>query len=112
MAEALFPIMGKMIKKYVQAEVAKLSDSINEKINATFSFKNIFKSKSKERPTAAMMLKEEYKAYIEQVLVVEKGSGILKANYAKSQTMDEDMMAGMLTAIKSFAEDAFETANQ
>ncbi|WP_405203376.1 cell envelope biogenesis protein OmpA [Dokdonia sp. LLG6352-1] len=107
-AEALFPIMGKMIKKYVQAEVAKLSDSINEKINATFSFKNIFKSKSKERPTAAMMLKEEYKAYIEQVLVVEKGSGILKANYAKSQTMDEDMMAGMLTAIKSFAEDAFE----
>ncbi|WP_298349285.1 cell envelope biogenesis protein OmpA [uncultured Dokdonia sp.] len=107
-AEALFPIMGKMIKKYVQAEVAKLSDSINEKINATFSFKSIFKSKSKERPTAAMMLKEEYKAYIEQVLVVEKGSGILKANFAKNQTMDEDMMAGMLTAIKSFAEDAFE----
>lgn len=107
-AEALFPVMGKMIKKYVQAEIARLNDSISEKINATFSFKNIFKSKSKERPTAAMMLKEEYKAYIEQVLVVEKGSGILKANYAKSQTMDEDMMAGMLTAIKSFAEDAFE----
>lgn len=107
-AEALYPIMGKMIKKYVQAEIKKLNDSINEKIEKTFSFKSIFKSKGKERPNAAVLLKEEYKAYIEQILVVEKGSGLLKASYAKTDTMDKDMMAGMLTAIKSFAEDAFE----
>lgn len=107
-AEALYPIMGKMIKKYVQAEIKKLNDSISEKIDNAFSFRNIFKSKGKERPTAAALLKEEYKAYIEQILVVEKGSGLLKASYAKTKTMDKDMMAGMLTAIKSFAEDAFE----
>ena len=106
--EALYPIMGKMIKKYVQAEIKKLNDSINERIDNAFSFKNIFKSKGKERPTAAALLKEEYKAYIEQILVVEKGSGLLKASFAKTETMDKDMMAGMLTAIKSFAEDAFE----
>lgn len=107
-AEALYPIMGKMIKKYVQAEIARLNDSINDKIDNAFSFKNFFKSKSKTRPTAAALLKDEYKAYIEQILVIEKGSGLLKANFAKTDTMDKDMMAGMLTAIKSFAEDAFE----
>lgn len=106
--EALYPIMGKMIKKYVKSEIQKLSDSINEKIENVFSFKNIFKGKKQQRPTAAVLLKEEYKAYIEQILVVEKGSGLLKASFAKTETMDKDMMAGMLTAIKSFAEDAFE----
>lgn len=106
--EALYPIMGKMIKKYIQAEIKKLNDSISEKIDNAFSFRSMFKSKGKERPTAAALLKEEYKAYIEQILVVEKGSGILKASFSKTETMDKDMMAGMLTAIKSFAEDAFE----
>jgi hypothetical protein len=96
--EALYPIMGKMIKRYVQAE----------KIDNAFSFRSMFRSKGKERPTAAALLKEEYKAYIEQILVIEKGSGLLKASYSKTKTMDKDMMAGMLTAIKSFAEDAFE----
>ncbi len=107
-AEALYPIMGKMIKKYVQSEIQRLNDRINEKIDAAFTLRNLFKSKNKKKPTAATLLKEEYKAYIEQILVIEKGSGLLKANYAKTETMDEDMMAGMLTAIKSFAEDAFE----
>lgn len=105
-AEALYPIMGKMIKKYVQSEIQRLNDAVNDKINNTFSFRNLFKSKS--RPTSASLLKDEYKAYIDQILVIEKGSGILKANFAKTDTMDQDMMAGMLTAIKSFAEDAFE----
>ena len=106
--EALYPIMGKMIKRYVQSEIKKLSDSINEKIDKAFSFKNFFKGNKQKRPTAAVLLKEEYKAYIEQILVIEKGSGLLKASFAKTDTMDKDMMAGMLTAIKSFAEDAFE----
>lgn len=106
--EALYPIMGKMIKKYIQSEIKKLSDSINEKIDNAFSFRKAFKSKKQQRPSAAVLLKEEYKAYIEQILVVEKGSGLLKASFAKTETMDKDMMGGMLTAIKSFAEDAFE----
>lgn len=106
-AEALFPIMGKMIKKYVQAEIAKLNDSINEKIERTFSFKRFFGRKS-ARPSAVALLKDEYKAHIEQIMVIEKGSGILIANHSKTTTMDEEMMAGMLTAIKSYAEDAFE----
>ena len=45
-------------------------------------------------------------------MVIEKSSGILKGNLAITQTIDQDMMAGMLTAIKSFAEDAFNTETQ
>ncbi len=106
-AEALYPIMGRMIKKYVQAEIKKLNEDINAKFNKTFSFRNWFSGKNKDIDAAALMY-EQYKARIEQILVIEKGSGILKANYAKTQTLDEDMVAGMLTAIKSFVEDAYD----
>lgn len=106
-AEALFPIIGKMIKKYVQSEIKKLNDEINEKLNKTFSFKRWFQGKGASNTNAAALMHEQYKAKIDQILVIEKGSGILKASYAKSEAMDEDMVAGMLTAIKSFVEDAF-----
>jgi len=105
--EALYPIMGKMIKKYVQAEIKKLNKGINEKLNKTFSFKNWFSGKDKDINAAGLMY-EHYKASIEQIMIIEKGSGLLKANYAKNRTLDEDMTAGMLTAIKSFAEDAYD----
>lgn len=104
-AEALFPIMGKMIKKYVQAEIKKLNNDINNKIKKRFSF-SPFK-RNKKKTSAAALLKEEYQGVAEHVMVIEKKSGILKANYARTQNIDQDMMAGMLTAIKSFAEDAF-----
>ncbi len=109
-AEALYPIMGKMIKKYVQAEIKKLNDNINSKLKSSFSFSSPFR-RSRKKTNAARLLKEEYKGFVENVMVIEKGSGILTANYAKTQNIDEDMMAGMLTAIKSFAEDAFAKAN-
>jgi hypothetical protein len=106
-AEALFPIIGKMIKKYVQSEIKKLNDDINQKLSKTFSFKKWFGGKDAPNTNAAALMHEQYKARIEQILVIEKGSGILKANYAITEAMDEDMVAGMLTAIKSFVEDAF-----
>jgi len=104
-AEALYPVMGKMIKKFVAAEIKKLNEDINKKLNRTFSFKRWF-GKGEEQNAAALMY-EQYRARIEQIMVIEKGSGLLKANYAKTEAMDEDMVAGMLTAIKSFVEDAF-----
>ncbi len=106
-AEALYPIMGKMIKKYVQAEIKKLNEDINKKLNRTFSFKRWFAGKNDDQGNAAALMADQYRARIEQIMVIEKGSGLLKANYSKTQQMDEDMVAGMLTAIKSFIEDAF-----
>ena len=105
-AEALFPVVGKMIKKYVQHEIKVLNDNINEKLNNTFSFKKWFWGGNKKQ--AAALLRDEYRTQIEQVIVIEKGSGLVRANFALRQSMDEDMVAGMLTAIKSFAEDAYE----
>ena len=45
--EALFPILGKMVKRYVQHEMKLLSERINNQVNNTFSFKR-FKSDCRE----------------------------------------------------------------
>lgn len=110
-AEALYPVMGKMIKKYVQAEIKKLNDSINEKMNKAFSWRTIFSRSKTKNMNAAGLMHQEHKGRIEHIMVIEKGSGLLKANYATTENIDQDMMAGMLTAIKSFAEDAFAKTN-
>ena len=113
--EALFPIIGKMIKKYIQQEFQLLTERVNAKVNNTFTFESLkrkFKSQKSGVRESDLMLQELAQPTIEQIMVIEKGSGIIKSEYSKTKTIDEDMVSGMLTAIKSFAEDAFEKDNQ
>lgn len=113
--EALFPILGKMIKRYVQHEMKLLSEKINIQVNKTFSFKRIFrkaKSKASGVKESDLIIQEQSNTKIEQIIIIEKGSGLVLAEYSKNKMADEDMVAGMLTAIKSFVEDAFQKETQ
>jgi len=113
--DALFPIIGKMIKKYVQQEIRILSENINRQIEDKFSFKSIRRrifSKKTGVSEADLVLQDQFKPKIEQIMVIEKGSGLIISDYSRTQNVDQDMVAGMLTAIKSFAEDAFDKENQ
>ncbi|MFD1614213.1 cell envelope biogenesis protein OmpA [Gelatiniphilus marinus] len=108
--EALFPILGKMIKRYVQHEMKLLSEKINNQVNSTFSFKRFFrkaKYKASGIDESDLIIQEQTNTKIEQVIIIEKASGMVLAEYSKTKMADEDMVAGMLTAIKSFVEDAF-----
>lgn len=106
--DALFPILGKMIKKYVAQEIQKLSDKINHHLSFRGKLSSWFR-KSKEKQA---IIDELAAPHIEQVLLIEKESGLLKASYSNAQTIDEEMVSGMLTAIKSFVEDAFGQKDQ
>ncbi|MDT0558498.1 cell envelope biogenesis protein OmpA [Ichthyenterobacterium sp. W332] len=113
--EALFPILGKMVKRFIQNEMRLLSEKINNQLNKTFSFKRFFsnpKSNKKGVTKADRILQKQFNPKIEQLIFVEKGSGIVLAEYSKEKAIDEDMVAGMLTAIKSFVEDAFKKESQ
>lgn len=113
--EALYPIMGKMIKRYIASEIAILSESMNKKVNNTFSLVSL-KRKVRAKFTGVkeseMMLSELDKPKVNEIFAIQKGSGILLGNYSLSSKIDKDMVSGMLTAIKSFVEDAFEGGAQ
>jgi len=110
--DALYPIMGKMIKKYIANEIKKLSDSINEKVKSTFSFKEYFKRKVSGVSDGDAALQEAFKPVLEEIFIIEKNSGILLGNHSTGNIANKDMVSGMLTAIKSFAEDAFAKEGQ
>jgi len=109
--DALFPILGKMIKKYIAQEIKLLSEKINNQLSAK-GWKRKFKSWFGGVKEEDLILSELSSATIEQVLLIEKDTGILTASYSKTKTMDEEMISGMLTAIKTFVEDAFNQKNQ
>ncbi len=115
--DALFPIIGKMIKKYIAQEMRLLSENINNKTKNFFSFKNIFKSakaRAQGITSGDMAIAEYAKPRLLQMFVIQKDSGILITDYSplSEGAIDKDMIAGMLTAIKSFVEDAFQGGDQ
>ncbi len=110
MVDALYPIMGKMIKKYIAREMKLLSERIDKQLKKTFSwsgwvarFKGWFGGVSE----GDMVLRNLVKAEIEEIFVVQQNSGLLLGSYSIHNTLDKEMIAGMLTAIKSFVKDAF-----
>ncbi len=110
--DALYPVLGKMVKKYVAQEMKLLSEKIDGQLGFLKSWKRKFKSIFSSKSEDQLMMDELSSAKIEQVFLIEKDSGILKAGYVKSKTIDEEMISGMFTAIKSFVEDAFEQKDQ
>ncbi len=115
--EALFPIIGKMIKKYIAQEMRLLSENISRSTRKAFSFRNWFRktaAKAQGITEGDLIISDYNKPRLVQMFVIEKHSGILIADYSplSENTIDKEMVAGMLTAIKSFVEDAFEGGDQ
>lgn len=110
--DAIYPILGKLVKKYVAQEIKVLSEKIDNQLDFVKRFKRKIKAFFGGAKEKDQLLSELSSGNIEQVLLIEKDSGILKASYAKTDAIDEDLVSGMLTAIKSFVEDAFNQKNQ
>lgn len=114
--EALYPILGKLIKKYIKNEIDVLTERINSQINNRFSFKNIrlkIKSLFFKINETDLIISDINKPIIQQVFIINKESGILiNSDSRDNENIDKDMVAGLLTAIKSFVEDAISEKNQ
>jgi len=113
--QALFPIIGQMIKKYVAQELAVLSEKIDRQLENLFSLQNLvlwFKAIFSGKSYSELMIQKVSEGQIQEIFIIEEHSGILMASYSRNNTMDKDMIAGMLTAIKSFVKDSFNSKDQ
>jgi hypothetical protein len=110
--DALYPVLGKMVKKYVAQEIKILSEKIDNQLGFIKRFKRKMRSWFGGPTEEQLLMRELSSATIEQVLLIERDTGILKASYSVTNSIDEEMISGMLTAIKSFVEDAFQKKNQ
>ena len=115
MIDALYPIIGKLIKKFISKEMERLSEQIDRQISDTFSWhawKRRMKGWFKGESEKDRIFNDLLKAKVEEVFIVDKESGLLAGSWSRSELVDRDMVAGMLTAIKSFVEHAFSKGEQ
>lgn len=103
------PVLGKLIRKSITHQFQMLKERIDQQIKSTFSkqglFGRIFGFKGKK---AEEILSKADPFVIEEVYVIQRDSGLLIGSASVEHAMDQDVIAGMFTAIKSFVEDAFQ----
>ncbi|MEL6538669.1 MAG: cell envelope biogenesis protein OmpA [Bacteroidota bacterium] len=108
--DALYPILGKLIRKYVQQEIQTLSERLDQQMEKMFSWENLWEYIRVQvlgfKPSV-VALRKATEPEIQEIFVIEKETGLLIGSYSREATVDQDLISGMLTAIKAFLEDAF-----
>jgi outer membrane protein OmpA-like peptidoglycan-associated protein len=104
MVDALYPVIGSTISKYM-SEVVK---SINAQMEDSLSPKGIrrkLQAKLQGVSEAELILKESLGFSIQAILLIHKASGLVIRDLQPESTfkIEAEMLAGMLTAIRSFA---------
>jgi len=113
--DVLYPIIGKTIKKSIAEAMKKLVDSINQKIEQTL--RNRFFAKRMQSRIAGvsekeLILRDAMPFKIEEIFLIHKSSGLLMTHVSSSHpeiTVDQELIGGMLTAIKDFVAEAFQS---
>lgn len=105
MVDALYPVIGSTIFKYM----AQAIRSINEKVENTLSPQGIIRkirAKVQGVSEAELILKEAMPFTVRAIFLIHKGSGLVISEVQSgSQRLESEMVAGMLTAIRSFVND-------
>ena len=113
--DVIYPVMGKMINKFITLQFQELKDSINARIDGLFSKQGILwwiRNRIFGINDADMLLSGLDQPVLEEIFVIQRDSGLLLGSAALYPSVNRDVVAGMLTAIKSFVEDAFEREHE
>jgi outer membrane protein OmpA-like peptidoglycan-associated protein len=107
--DALYPIIGSTISKYL-AETIRV---INQQVEDTLSVKGIkrkISAKLQGVSEAELILKEALPFNIQAIFLIHKESGLIISDIQPQdeQRLESEMIAGMLTAIRSFANDCIQ----
>ncbi|MDY6804097.1 MAG: OmpA family protein [Cyanobacteriota bacterium] len=106
MVDALYPVIGSTIARYM----AEAIQEINEKITKAVSmdgFSRKIRAKVQGVSEAELILSEVMHFTVQAVFLIHKGSGLIicEAQHPGRERLESEMVAGMLTAIRSFVND-------
>ncbi len=114
--DALYPIIGKIIGRYLKEEIRRISEGLDKRLKDPFSWSTIqlrFKSWFSGISYEELLFREmASRQRLEEVFVIQKDTGLAMGHYALHEVTRSQMVAGMLTGIKNFLEDAFQKNGQ
>ena len=113
MVDALYPVIGSTISKYM-VEVVR---EINYKVESTLSpagIKRKIQAKIQGVSEAELIFKESVGYHVRAIFLIDKDSGLViqEVQLPGEKHLDSDMIAGMLTAIRSFANDCISSGSE
>ena len=111
-ADALFPVMGPAIRKSINETLKSFMQSLNQVLEQNTSAQGLkwrFESWRKGVPYAELVLKNTLVYRVEEVFLIQPGSGLLMgyAAHPEAVTEDSDAVSAMLSAIQDFVRDSF-----
>ena len=106
MVDALYPVIGSTIAKYM----AEVITTINEKVENAVSiegFQRKIRAKIQGVSEAELILQEAIPYEVQAIFLIHKASGLVICELQPdlAHQLESDLLAGMLTAIQSFAND-------
>ena len=114
--DLIYPVIGKMIRKYVKLQFQQFRENLEQQLQRRLRQGIVGRIRyalfGLGRSEKDAMLVQASGPVVEEIYVIEQYSGILMGSASRQETIDLDMIAGMLTAIKSFVEDAFKRVNE
>ena len=113
MVDALYPVIGNTIAKYLTEAIR----TINEKVSNAFSIEGVqrkIQAQMQGVSEAELILRESVPFSVQAVFLIHKASGLVIAEVQpeNKQRLESDMIAGMLTAIRSFVNDCISQSGE
>src|SRR5450755_1253984 len=111
LADALFPIFGKAIRKAIKSELDGMLQSLSRTLEQRFSWRSLqwrWESLRTRKAYAEIVLLRSLLYRVEQVFLIHRKTGLLLLHAAAktAETKDPEMVSGMLTAIQDFVHDS------
>jgi OOP family OmpA-OmpF porin len=111
LADALFPIFGKAIRRAIASELDGMLQSLSQTLEQRVSWRSFrwrWEAIRTGKPYAEIVLLRSLLYRVEQVFLIHRKTGLLLqyAAAGSAETKDPDMVSSMLTAIQDFVHDS------
>ncbi len=113
-ADALFPVMGPAIRKYIAESFKEMVQSLNTVLDNSFSRQGLqwrLESIRTGRSFGEIVLTHSLVYRVEQVFLIHRNTGLVIKHLCSDPDIvrDADLVSAMLTAIRDFVSDSFAT---
>lgn len=107
--DVMYPILGKMIRKYIAQQLQSLKENIEKQLHQSFIGR--LKARFFGVSDSELIMHQAIASRVEEAYVIQQYSGLLLGSASNQETIDKDLIGGMLTAIKSFVQDAYQQSD-
>ncbi|MDJ0576029.1 MAG: OmpA family protein [Xenococcaceae cyanobacterium MO_234.B1] len=113
MVDALYPVIGNTISKYLAEEIKRINDKVENALSPEGISRKI-RAKMQGVSEAELILQESLVCRVLAIFLIQKDSGLIIRDIQPDPEypLESDLVGGMLTAIRSFANDCIASGSE